>query len=123
MFVEEAGAEEVADLWDGSDRIFCLTLGYLEVRSVIARRLTHAAARRARDDLDGDRDEVETIEVDESLIARAAEVIEVHRLRSLDALHLAAALEIGDPDLVVATWDAELTREARAEGLAVAPTG
>jgi uncharacterized protein len=122
MYVEEAGADEVADLWDTSDRIFCLAVGYLEVRGAIARRLARAAARRARDILDEDRAEVETIEVDDSLIARASEVTDLHRLRALDALHLAAAVELGHPELVVATWDKHLARAVRAEGLALAPT-
>jgi predicted nucleic acid-binding protein len=71
--------------------------------------------------LDVDRSSVEAIEVDEELIARASELIDVHRLRSLDALHLAAASEIRHAELVVATWDADLSRAAADEGLTTAP--
>ena len=42
-------------------------------------------------------------------------------LRSLDALHLAAALLLPRNDLVLATWDRRLHAAARAEGLAVLP--
>jgi hypothetical protein len=123
VFIEEAGADEVADLWDGSDQVFCVTVGYLEIRGVIARRLAAPAARRARAELDEDWEEVEPIDVDETLIDRAAGVVEAHRLRTFDALHLAAALDLRDAELVVATWDRQLAAAARTEGLAVAPTG
>jgi predicted nucleic acid-binding protein len=108
-------------LWDRSDRVFCVTLGYLEVRSVITRRLRSGDARYARRVLDEQWLEVETIDVDESLVASASDVVGTHRLRTFDALHLAAALGLDDSDLVVATWDTELARAARVEGLATAP--
>ena len=121
MFLEEDGADQVADWWDGSESVYCLTIGYLEVRGAIARRLTSAAARIARAKLDDDWGEVESIVVDDGLIARAADVIDRYRLRSLDSLHLAAALELDVRELVVASWDADLARAARAEGLLTAP--
>ena len=43
------------------------------------------------------------------------------RLRAGDAIHLASALVLGDPDLVMATWDQGLGRAAREVGLAIAP--
>jgi predicted nucleic acid-binding protein len=88
---------------------------------VIARRLAGADARHARAVLDEEWSEIDVVEPDDDLIARAARVIDAHRLGTLDALHLAAALELGDPGLVIATWDADLARAARAEGLATAP--
>jgi predicted nucleic acid-binding protein len=108
-------------LWDRSDRVFCLTLGYLEVRGVIARRLQSGDARYARRVLDQRWLEVETIDVNDSLVSSASDVVDTHRLRAFDALHLAAALELDASDLVVATWDTELAVAARAEGLATAP--
>jgi predicted nucleic acid-binding protein len=111
----------VVGLWDRSDRVSCVTLGYLEVRGVIARRLRSVDARYARQVLDQWWLEVETIAVNDSLVSSASQVVDRHRLRALDALHLAAALDLDDSDLVVATWDAALSRAARAEGLATAP--
>jgi predicted nucleic acid-binding protein len=64
---------------------------------------------------------VETREVDDRLIGLAARVIDRHRLKTFDALHLATALDAGRPELLFATWDAELGRSAEAEGLAVVP--
>ena len=52
---------------------------------------------------------------------RAAALALSHELRSLDALHLAAALLLPAEAVTVATWDVRLHRAARAESLAVLP--
>ena len=51
----------------------------------------------------------------------AAALVGRHPLRAADALHLASALELRSPDLVVAAWDEHLAAAARAEGLLVVP--
>ncbi len=61
------------------------------------------------------------VEVDQSLVEHAAALAVDHALRSLDALHLAAALLLGGDDLMFATWDLRLHTAARAEGLPVLP--
>jgi len=61
------------------------------------------------------------IEVDERLAEHAAKLALSRDLRSLDALHLAAALVLPSTDLVFATWDRRLHAAARAEGLAPLP--
>jgi predicted nucleic acid-binding protein len=58
-------------------------------------------------------------------LARARALCEAHRLRALDAIHLAVALaerdELGgEGELVFVTRDADQAAAARAEGLAVA---
>jgi glutamate formiminotransferase len=45
---------------------------------------------------------------------------ERHALRAYDAVHLASALALADPDVVVATWDQNLRAAAAAEGFTVA---
>jgi predicted nucleic acid-binding protein len=66
------------------------------------------------------REETLTVEVEDDLVEEAGVLVEKHRLRALDALHLAAALSLGDPALVFATWDSELATAVRNVGLAVA---
>jgi hypothetical protein len=51
---------------------------------------------------------------------RAVELAVVHSLRGMDAVHLATALLVRHAEPVVVTWDDDLARAARAEGLAVA---
>ena len=122
MFVAEPEAHEVEELWAEADSVICLALGYLEIRSAIARRLKAQPAARARALLHDRWQEVETLVVDDRLIAIAGRIVDVHRLKTLDALHLAAALDAGRPGLVFMSWDSELRRAAQIEGLAVTPT-
>jgi predicted nucleic acid-binding protein len=61
------------------------------------------------------------IEVDAALADHAAQLTLSAELRSLDALHLAAALVLPSGDLMVATWDTRLHRAAREQGLATLP--
>ena len=61
------------------------------------------------------------VEVDQDLVERAARLALDADLRSLDALHLAAALLLPDEDLVLATWDRRLHAAARSHRLKVLP--
>lgn len=61
----------------------------------------------------------------EAVFGRAADLIDEHPLRTLDAIHLAVAIEESvivapDDDLVFVTRDDRQAEAARAEGLAVA---
>ena len=60
------------------------------------------------------------VEVDHALAVRAGELAEVRRLRGYDAVHLAAAERVRDPDVVVIAGDGALLDAAAAEGMAVA---
>jgi uncharacterized protein len=117
----EPGAEQALEFWNQADGVICLTVGYLEVRSAIARRFRGRTAARARALLDEQWLGVETLGVDDQLVALAVRVADAHRLRTFDALHLAAALDSGRPELLLLSWDEELRQAAEAEGLAVAP--
>lgn len=85
-------------------------------RVEVVRAVRHkgaAAVRNARAVLDG----VDLIQLDDELLDLAAELD--GPLRSLDAIHLAATLELGaDLDALV-TYDARMTRAAEALGLPV----
>ncbi len=61
------------------------------------------------------------IEVDQPLVEHAAELAIDLELRSLDALHLAAALVLPREDLVLTTWDRRLHTAAGAAGLELVP--
>jgi uncharacterized protein len=62
--------------------------------------------------------QISVIELNETIRARAAQ-LEPGTLRSLDALHLASALEIGDELGAVVTYDARMAGAAESLGLAV----
>lgn len=61
------------------------------------------------------------VEVDQELVERAARLAVGDDLRSLDALHLAAALLLPADGLVFATWDRRLHAAARSHRLVVLP--
>lgn len=61
------------------------------------------------------------VEVDQSLVEHAAALALEHDLRSLDSLHLAAALVLPSDGLLFATWHRRLHAAARAEGLELLP--
>jgi predicted nucleic acid-binding protein len=61
------------------------------------------------------------VEVDERLADQAASLTLERDLRTLDALHLAAALILPRDDLVFATWDRRLHAAADAEGFELLP--
>jgi predicted nucleic acid-binding protein len=108
------------ELWSGADEIVSLSVGYVECRAAIARRIAPRSERLADRLLDALWEQVETVAVDFGLIGLAARTAGVHRLRALDALHLAAAVQTAG-ELTFATWDGELAGAARAEGFATVP--
>jgi uncharacterized protein len=67
-------------------------------------------------------DAIVLIRLDEPVLSRAA-AFSNSKVRSLDAIHLAAALSIGDDPDAVITYDARLARLAHHEGLTVLHPG
>jgi predicted nucleic acid-binding protein len=126
LVVEEAGSGLAAELWDGSDAVVASRLAYPEVCAALA-----ASARNH--DLDsGGLHAAETaweeywaairpVEFTADVEQRAGRLAGRHALRGAAAVHLASALAIADPDLVLAVWDRRLHAGATAAGLRVAP--
>lgn len=102
---------------DRADGWFACRVGFLETTRAIG--LT--AGRDAVGAFQEEWPAFAVIEVDQDLLERASMLAVERELRSLDALHLAAALLLPRNDLVLATWDRRLHAAARAEGLAVLP--
>lgn len=121
LVVEERGSAAVDALVATSEYAVSSVIAYAECRSAIARaaktgRVDAAAAVRS---LENAWSAVQTLDVDLRLAARAGELASRHLLRGMDALHLAAALEVVVPGLAVAfaTFDRRLALAARAERL------
>lgn len=66
--------------------------------------------------------EIAQVKITEMLAVTAGELAARHDLRGYDAVHLAAALVVADPDTVLATGDRGVGAAARSDGLAVALT-
>jgi len=126
LVVEETGSELTAELWDGCDAALASRLAYPEVRAALA-----AAARNhdlgtrklaaVEDAWEKYWHALRAVELTPAVARHAGDLAREHSLRGADAVHLASALAIGDPDLVVAVWDRRLHSGARATGTLVAP--
>lgn len=116
-YVEEDGSELVISTMEDARAWSMCRVGYVEtVRAVGLAGGLEVAKRVEADWLSFD-----VVEVDRALAEHAAELALSTELRSLDALHLAAALVLPSEDLTVATWDARLHRAARSQGLETLP--
>jgi predicted nucleic acid-binding protein len=101
-------SDVAADLWDSADRI-------------VSSELACSEARAAVEISDGALAEVEIIQVDGEVAGAADELAARHGLDTRESVHLAAALSIDAPRIVVATWNPALGTAAAECGLAVVP--
>lgn len=102
---------------DRADGWFMCRVGFVET----ARAIGLSAGRSAARAFEAEWPAFGIVEIDQDLVEHAARLAVSRELRSLDALHLAAALVFGEVDLVIATWDRRLHAAALAEGLPVMP--
>jgi predicted nucleic acid-binding protein len=128
LLVEEPGTPQCAEQWSVADRVVSVRLVKVEARAALAQaarqdRLTSRQLRATVDALDDLVAQLDLIDVDEDLIDGAAELAETHSLRAYDAIHLAAALAVGDDDLVLVAGDRALLTAGSAVGLGIAVVG
>lgn len=114
-----------AELWNSAHSAASSILVYPEGRAALAaaRRLDRLGAgehRKALADFEELYAELATVGVDQELAIRAGEYAEDLSLRGYDSVHLATALELGDDEVVLVTWDRDLARAAEEVGLGVA---
>jgi predicted nucleic acid-binding protein len=91
----------------------------VEVRRNLARLLDGRDLAAARSAFTGDLESLSIVELDEVTCEAAATVAEVTGVRTLNALHLAAAQRVGGPAVPFLTFDARQAQAARALGLTV----
>lgn len=114
-----------AELWGSAYPAASSILAYPEGRAALAaaHRLDclgekeHREALAAFEELCAD---LVLVGVDEEIATRAGGYAENLGLRGYDAVHLATALELGDEEIVLVTWDKDLARAAERVGLGVA---
>jgi predicted nucleic acid-binding protein len=93
---------------------------YVEVRRTLQRRLARDRLARARALFEESWRETNTVELDESTCLAAADLAERFGVKTLDALHLAAAQRAGGSELTFVTFDERQAAAARALGWTVA---
>jgi predicted nucleic acid-binding protein len=116
-YVAEDGSDAVLDAMNDASALSMCRVGFVETLRAVGRAGERREVRRfERDWLSFD-----VVEVDRALTESAAQLTLSHELRSLDALHLAAALTLPADDLTLATWDVRLHRAAGEQGLSTLP--
>jgi hypothetical protein len=126
LLAEEPGSDLAAELWDSCDAAVASRLAYPEVRAALAasarnHEITEAELDAAEHDWDGYWAATRPVELTAAVERHAGQLARAHALRGADAVHIASALAIGDPELIIAVWDRRLHAGALAAGCRVAP--
>lgn len=120
---DEPGRVSVEQLWLASTAVVCCEIGYVEARAALAaahraRRLTAAGLRDAKAVLDELWLQLDVVSITAALVRNAADLAEAAALCGYDAVHLAAALDVGVDSF--ASSDRKLCEAATTNGLHVA---
>ncbi len=116
-YSDEPGRRELLAAMRREPQWLMSRIGYVEtLRPLLLAGLDREAAVFQRE-----WEQFYVVGVDHALTIHAAELAVADRLRTLDAIHLASALNAGGDDLVLATWDRRLHAAARRHGLEVLP--
>ncbi len=113
---DETSALE-ADL-AGRDGIVASALVVVECGRAVRRAGNRRVLQRAKEVLEA----VYLIDLSTPLLEEAAS-LKPSSIRSLDAIHIATALSVDEPELDVITYDARMAEAARANGLRVVQPG
>ena len=128
LLIEEPASSAARGAWDDASRAVSTRLVFAEARAALAqarrtRRITGAQLRSAVGLLNEHYEQLDFVEIDDPLVRAAGAIAESLGLRGYDAVHLAAANELADPDLVVVAGDRALLEGARSVGLAEIEVG
>jgi predicted nucleic acid-binding protein len=110
----------------GTDPLYASRLAYPETRSALTRargtgRVKAEDFRALVATFDRRWRQIVVVELTERVARTAGDVAERYGLRAGDAVHLASALVLEDPELTLATWDRRLAAAASAAGVPVTP--
>jgi uncharacterized protein len=127
LVIDEPGSETAARLWDEADHLVSVRLLYAEARAALAQAERTGRVPRRRlsglvRDVDSLYSQLDRLEIDEVLVRRAGELAQELGLRGYDAVHLASAERLRDPELVLVAGDGPLLDAGTELGLAVART-
>jgi len=117
-YVAEPESSALRRLMGAADAWFMCRIGYVETFRAVAL----VAGPRAATPIRAEWPAFGIVEVDQALVELAADLAVRRTLRSVDSMHLAAALTLPVRDLQLATWDYRLHAAAKVEGLQVFPT-
>jgi len=128
-YVAEANSSAVAALWTGASLVAVSQILYAEMAAAFARRRRESPANgevldHARETFKTDWPSLRRIAVDDEVNQRVDALLQRHRLRGADSIHLASALLLRDllgGDVTSACADDALVTAAKQEGLLTSP--
>ncbi len=123
LIIDEDGSDRAAMIWSAADAVASVSLIVVEARATIAaagreRSLTGAQQRAAVGELETLLRGLHLMPVTDQLVSIAAELADIEGLGGCDAVHLAAALELGTT--VLSSADTALCAAASHRGLHIA---
>lgn len=123
LVIEEASSLGASRLWDEADRVASSRLVYAEARAALAMarrmdRIDDDQLRTAVQDFESLHEQLDIVEITERLVRDAGSLAQQYALRGYDAVHLASAQVLHDPDMVLASGDQHLLAAAQALGIA-----
>lgn len=118
-YVDEADSADADALLQADSMLLTARHTIVEVRRNLARLLSGRDLAAARAAFVHDLRSISIIELDEATCNSAALIAESTGVRTLDALHLAAAQRISAPGVGFLTFDIRQAQAARAIGLSV----
>ncbi|HEX4364629.1 MAG TPA: type II toxin-antitoxin system VapC family toxin [Solirubrobacteraceae bacterium] len=118
-YVDESDSDAATALLDSDPSLLTARHTVVEVRRNLARLLSRRDAGEARAAFMADLASVSLIELDGDTCETAAAISELTGVRTLDALHLAAAQRAGGPAVPFVTFDLRQAQAARALGFTV----
>ena len=118
-YVEEADSTAADALLRADPALLTARHTIVEVRRNLARTLSGRELIAARAVFAEDLASFSVIELDEATCESAAMIAETTGVRTLDALHLAAAQRVASPGVGFLTFDLRQAQAARALGLTV----
>jgi predicted nucleic acid-binding protein len=118
-YVDEADSDGADALLRSDASLITARHTAVEVRRNLARVLAGRDLAEARADFARDLGAFAIVELDEQTCDAAADLAEVTGVRTLDALHLAAAQRVGGAAVPFLTFDVRQAQAARSLGLTV----
>jgi uncharacterized protein len=118
-YVEEADSATADALLRADSALLTARHTIVEVRRNLARLLSGRELVAARAAFSDDLLSISIIELDEATCELAATIAETTGVRTLDAVHLAAAQRVSAPGMGFLTFDLRQAQAARALGLTV----
>ena len=118
-YVDEADSASADALLRADSALLTARHTVVEVRRNLARLLSGRDLAAARAAFGDDLRSISIIELDEATCESAAMIAETIGVRTLDALHLAAAQRVSAPGVGFLTFDLRQANAARAVGLTV----